>query len=128
MSTEQTPAKKLAELKKTIADAKREADRVRLELPRAEWSKEYEARKARTLTGTKYVDVEVRYEIDKDDLTDLGFHHEDDCSGITYDPEDDGDNLRALSDWHDKAHGLSLWASCPYEPCKLLTADFRKTP
>jgi hypothetical protein len=44
------------------------------------------------------------------------------------DIDDVADNRQKLSDWHDHSHGLSLWASCPYEPCKLLTDDFRKTP
>ena len=37
-------------------------------------------------------------------------------------------NRRALSDWHDHAHGLSLWAMCVYEPRNHLTDEFRKTP
>jgi hypothetical protein len=36
-------------------------------------------------------------------------------------------NRRRLADWHDHAHGLSLWTHCSYEPCKLLTDEFRRT-
>ncbi|SEI45357.1 hypothetical protein SAMN04487917_101375 [Arthrobacter sp. yr096] len=38
------------------------------------------------------------------------------------------DGRQKLSDWHDTAHGLTLWANCPHEPCKLLSDDFRRTP
>lgn len=52
--------------------------------------------------------------------------------GATHDEyvdiDDVVDNRRKLSDWHDEAHGLTLWAMCPHEPCKLLTDEFRKTP
>ena len=75
--------------------------------------------------------VTVEVDIDASVLEDNGYHHEEDCPAAT--SEDDGaddvqNNLRRLSDWHDHAHGLSLWAACPYEPCKLLTDGFRSTP
>lgn len=72
------------------------------------------------------VNVDVDVDIDQDLLEENGYHHEDDCpveelAGM-------GDNLRALSDWHDDAHGLSLWAHCVQAPCNILTDEFRSTP
>jgi hypothetical protein len=75
--------------------------------------------------------VTVDVDIDEQLLEENGYHHEGDCPGATSDDDefdDTEDNLRRLSDWHDQAHGLSLWAACPYEPCKLLTDSFRSTP
>lgn len=77
------------------------------------------------------ITVDVDVDIDEELLEENGYHHEDDCPGGYDDMDVDDDtyeNRRQLSDWHDHAHGLSLWAACPYEPCKLLTNDFRKTP
>jgi hypothetical protein len=77
------------------------------------------------------VTVDVDVAIDEDLLEENGYHHEDDCPGSASDNDDfddTEDNLRRLSDWHDEAHGLRLWAACPHEPCKLLTDEFRKTP
>lgn len=124
----QTPAEKLAEIRRTITTAKRAEQRAILELPREDWNKDYKLRKDRMLTGTKVVDVDVDYEIDKDDLEALGYHHTNDCDGSEIDPDEGSANRRALSDWHDQAHGLTLWSNCPHEPCKLLTDEFRRTP
>jgi len=49
------------------------------------------------------------------------------ATGESIDIEDVVDNRQKLSDWHDHAHGLSLWAMCPHEPCRLLTDEFRRT-
>ncbi|MBT2537241.1 hypothetical protein [Arthrobacter sp. ISL-69] len=38
------------------------------------------------------------------------------------------DNIKRLSDWHDHAHGLTLWSHCAYAPCNILTDEFRRTP
>lgn len=73
--------------------------------------------------------VSVDVDIDEDVLEENGYHHEDDCGG-TYDDTDVPDhetNRRALSDWHDQAHGLSLWAMCVAEPCSHLTDEFRSS-
>lgn len=76
------------------------------------------------------VTVDVDVDIDEDLLEENGYHHEDDCPSTVadFDEEDLTADLKALSDWHDHAHGLSLWANCSYEPCRLLTDDFRRTP
>jgi hypothetical protein len=37
-------------------------------------------------------------------------------------------NRQTLSDWHDHAHGLTLWSGCPHEPCNLLSLEYRSTP
>lgn len=70
--------------------------------------------------------VSVDVDIDASVLEDNGYHHEEDCP-ISDEPAADTDRRR-LSDWHDHAHGLSLWANCVYEPCSLLTDEFRSTP
>jgi hypothetical protein len=81
-----------------------------------------------------YQTLTVDVDIDASVLEEHGYHHEDDCPATpTVDDMDVPDNeinRRALSDWHDQAHGLGLglWASCVYEPCNLLTDEFRKTP
>lgn len=127
---EQTPAQKLAEIRKTIAVAKRAEQKAVLELPREEWNRDYEWRKGATLSGSKTVDVDVDFEIEKEDLESLGYHHEDDCSSMPYDDTDVPDhetNRRALADWHDESHGISLWAHCMQAPCKILTDEFRSS-
>jgi hypothetical protein len=92
-------------------------------------SGEHEApKKRRPFYQTLTVDVDIDASI----LEEHGYHHEDDCPATaTADDvefDDIGHNLRLLSDWHDQAHGLSLWANCRQEPCRLLTDDFRRTP
>lgn len=72
------------------------------------------------------VNVDVDVDIDEEFLEENGYHHEDDCPGAD-EPAIDTDRQR-LSDWHDHTHGLSLWANCVYEPCNLLTDEFRSTP
>ena|GEM_PF-4589084 len=126
----QTPAEKLVAIRKTIQAAKREEEKTVRELPREEWNRDYQWRKGRTLSTSKTVDVEVDFDIDKDDLEALGYHHEDDCGSAGYDDMDVPDhetNRRRLSDWHDDTHGLTLWASCTHEPCKILTDEFRSS-
>jgi len=125
---ELTPAQKLADIRKTIAAAKREEDKTIWELPKEDRHRDWEIRRGRILRGS--TEVTVDYELNKDDLESLGYHHEDDCAGSYDDAEvpDPEANRRRLSDWHDHAHGLSLWASCVYEPCNLLTDEFRSTP
>lgn len=131
---EQTPAQKLADIRKTLAKARRDEQKAVLELPREEWNRDYQWRKGRTLSGSKTVDVD--FEIEKEDLEALGYHHQDDCSVHSYDDDGDviletashEDDRRALLDWHDEAHGLSLWAHCMQLPCKILTDEFRSTP
>lgn len=73
-----------------------------------------------------FTSVNVDVDIDASVLEDNGYHHEDDCPAE--DRMDHEADIRALSDWHDQAHGLNLWANCPYEPCKLLGDEFRSTP
>lgn len=72
------------------------------------------------------VNVDVDVDMDEDLLEENGYHHEDDCA-LSNEPASDTDRQR-LSDWHDHTHGLSLWAACVYEPCNLLTDEFRSTP
>jgi hypothetical protein len=77
-----------------------------------------------------YQTVSVDVDIDASVLEDAGYHHEDECPGGSYDDMDVPDhetNRRTLADWHDHAHGLSLWAHCSYEPCNLLTDEFRSS-
>ena len=73
-----------------------------------------------------YTTVNVDVDIDVSVLEDNGFHHEDECPNA--DESDFTKDRRELSDWHDKAHGLTLWQSCPYEPCTILSLDYRSTP
>lgn len=127
MSTS-TPTEKLAAIRKTISEAKRQEEKVRWELPKEERHRDWEIRQGRTLRGS--TEVTVDYELNKDDLESLGYHHEDDCGSAGYDDMDVPDhetNRRRLSDWHDTAHGLTLWASCPHEPCTILTDEFRSS-
>lgn len=76
--------------------------------------------------------VTVDVDIDTSVLEENGYHHEEDCpaASVKGDNAIEGldDNRQRLSDWHDHSHGLTLWASCVYEPCNLLTDDFRSTP
>lgn len=81
-------------------------------------------KKRRSYLQTVTVDVDI----DASVLEDNGYHHEEDCPANNEDESDVDDNRQRLSDWHDHAHGLSLWAHCMYEPCRLLTDDFRSTP
>lgn len=127
--SEQSPSQKLFDIRKRITEAKREEQKAVRELPRKEWNKDYEWRKGRILRGSKTVDVDIDFEIEKEDLEALGYHHQDDCGG-TYDDMDVPDhetNRQRLSDWHDQAHGLTLWASCVYQPCNHLTDEFRSS-
>lgn len=132
MAAEQTPVEVLAEIRNGMRELKNKEMSARLALPKEDWQRDYDRRKHRTLRGRK--DVEVDFEIDAEDLEYLGYHHEKDCTVRRYDEDGDlieaghEDDRRALLDWHDQAHGLSLWAACPYEPCKLLTDAFRSTP
>ena len=84
-------------------------------------------KKRRSYLQTVSVDVDI----DASVLEDNGYHHEEDCPAKATD-EDSADvinvGLRALSDWHDHNHGLTLWANCPHDPCRLLSDDFRSTP
>lgn len=85
------------------------------------------AKKRRPFYQTLTVDVDI----DTSVLEENGYHHEEDCPAIAAQDDDVldvDDNRQRLSDWHDHSHGLSLWASCVYEPCNLLTDDFRSTP
>ncbi len=73
-----------------------------------------------------YTSVNVDVDIDASVLEDNGYHHEDDCPAD--EERDFAGDLQTFSDWHDQAHGLTLWANCPYEPCGLLRDEFRSTP
>ena len=130
--TEKTPSEKLAEIRKGIRDLKQEEMHARFKLSKDEWQRDYDLTKHRKLRGSK--DVQVDFEIDAEDLEYLGYHHEKDCAvrscdddGVLIAPDHEGDR-RALLDWHDQAHGLTLWANCAYESCHLLSDDFRSTP
>ncbi len=86
---------------------------------------EHEApKKRRPFYQTLTVDVDI----DTSVLEENGYHHEEDCpSGAESEYDDTEDNRRQLSDWHDEAHGLTLWTMCPHQPCKILTDDFRSS-
>lgn len=74
--------------------------------------------------------ITVDVDIDESVLEENGYHHEEDCPASQKDEEQDVDHefsLRQLSDWHDRAHGLSLWSSCMIEPCRVLAPSFRTT-
>ncbi|UOD80324.1 hypothetical protein [Paenarthrobacter ureafaciens] len=74
--------------------------------------------------------ITVDVDIDESVLEENGYHHEDDCPSNTQVEDSDVDlgfNLRQLSDWHDRAHGLNLWSSCMIEPCRVLAPSFRTT-
>lgn len=74
--------------------------------------------------------ITVDVDIDESVLEENGYHHEDDCPSTTHAEDSDVDlgfNLRQLSDWHDRAHGLNLWSSCMIEPCRVLAPSFRTT-
>ena len=81
----------------------------------------------RVTSVSTYVDVDI----DEQLLEENGYHHEDDCpNGALDDLDDELDvegNRQKLRDWHDAAHGLSPWANCSYEPCKILTDEFRSS-
>ncbi|GAA5229229.1 hypothetical protein [Arthrobacter cryoconiti] len=111
--------------------AAREVERKALwALPLEDQDREYRFKRARTLHGSK--EVEVDYVIDSDDLEELGYHHKDECpSSASRHDVDEPDELtarRALSDWHDDEHGNQLWAMCRQQPCDQLPHDFRSTP
>jgi len=74
---------------------------------------------------TRSITVDVDVDIDEQMLEENGYHHEDDCDAEL--EADIAEDRQALSDWHDQTHGLSLWASCTHEPCKLLTDEFRSS-
>lgn len=84
------------------------------------------AKKRRSFYQTLTVDVDIDVSV----LEDNGYHHEEDCPGNAAGEESDAipEGLQALSDWHDATHGLSLWAACQQEPCRILSDDFRATP
>lgn len=85
---------------------------------------------AKTKRKPFYRTVTVDVDIDESDLEDAGYHHEDDCTTVAAQGDDDmgvDDNRQKLIDWHDLTHGLTLWASCTHEPCSILTHDFRRT-
>ena len=74
--------------------------------------------------------ITVDVDIDESVLEENGYHHEDDCPSTAQVDEEDRDlefNLRQMSDWHDRAHGLNLWSSCMIEPCRVLAPSFRTT-
>lgn len=83
-------------------------------------------RRFRMQTVSTTVDVDI----DEDLLEENGYHHEDDCPSTAAEVSDEdlAADFRTFSDWHDQAHGLTLWANCAYEPCHLLSDDFRRTP
>lgn len=76
-----------------------------------------------------YQSITVDVDIDESVLEENGYHHEDDCPANPEEGEveDDEANRRTLSDWHDSAHGCSLWAACSHEPCNILTHEFRSS-
>lgn len=133
MSGEKTPVEVLADIRNDLRELKNKELSARMKLPKEDWQRDYDRRKHRTLRGTK--EVEVDFEIDAEDLEYLGYHHQKDCTVRQYDEDGDllieaghEDDRRALLDWHDHNHGLTLWANCPHEPCHLLSDAFRSTP
>lgn len=118
----ETPTADLTSIRKSIEDLRRQERAAVRKLPSAEWTRDRRQQEARKLSGSKTVDVDVDWEIDKDDLADLGYHHEDDCpaTGVEIAPA-----RQALADWHDLNHGYHLWSACTEEPCNVLTREFR---
>lgn len=76
--------------------------------------------RARPTTKTITVNTDVDVELTAEDLADFADFADDEAG--------DTANRRALLDWHDKAHGLSSWQGCSYEPCNLLSLEYRETP
>lgn len=68
------------------------------------------------------ITVTVDAEVEESDIEDAGYHHEDDCPALDVDVTA---ARQALSDWHDKAHGLTLWEGCPFDPCYNLPREFK---
>lgn len=66
--------------------------------------------------------------IAEEDICFIDDDHCIECSHAPVDHDENATNRRALLDWHDKAHGLTSWQTCTYEPCSLLTLDYRETP
>lgn len=78
-------------------------------------------------------EIEVTVTIDENHLEDAGYHHEDDCKCAGDHVEDldaftrpHTDTQDALHDWHEQAHGYTIWSGCRQEPCSILTIDYRK--
>lgn len=36
------------------------------------------------------------------------------------------DNMKAFKTWHERAHTLTTWAACPFEPCNHMDKEFRE--
>jgi len=130
--SEQTPVEALAGIRKDLRELKNKELSARMKLPKEDWQRDYDRIKNRTLRG--YKDVQVDFEIDAEDLEYLGYHHSKDCTVRSYDEDGElieaghEEDRRALLDWHDQTHGLTLWASCPHDPCRILSDEFRSTP
>jgi hypothetical protein len=79
--------------------------------------------------GRFYQTVNVDVDIDSSVLEENGYHHEDDCEKLEIEVEVEMAETRAnrenLRDWHDQKHGLTLWTSCTYDPCTLLSDAFK---
>lgn len=97
------------------------------------------AERAEARDGSVSVDITTEVtetvRVTKEEMRVAGWHHNADCKKFDPDAVPDSDDrlqmvaearaLRAdthyaLQDWHDRAHGLTSWANCPNEPCKLL--------
>ncbi|AIZ01732.1 hypothetical protein ArV1_044 [Arthrobacter phage vB_ArtM-ArV1] len=75
-------------------------------------------------------EVQETVRVTKEEMSAAGWHHESQCNsghelmaGVA--TVDEAAALRAdthyaLQDYHDRAHGITQWANCPHEPCKLL--------
>ncbi|ASX98724.1 hypothetical protein SEA_COLUCCI_54 [Arthrobacter phage Colucci] len=89
--------------------------------------------------GAVMVDIDTHItdtvRVEQSEMRAAGWHHNSECKKFDPDAVTDSDDrlqmieaaraLRAdthyaLQDWHDRAHGLTSWANCPNEPCKLL--------
>lgn len=125
-----TPSETFKQAQTARHEAKRAETRALWALPEPDLKTELARIRRRTVRGTK--EVEVDYEIDADDLEELGYHHKDDCPAPSnrhdVNEPDDLAARRTLSDWHDDTHGNQLWSMCHQQPCNQLPHDFRSTP
>lgn len=89
------------------------------------------AERAEARSGAVTVEIDTHItetvQVTKEEMTAAGWHHESECkTGVTDAVSVEevralrADTHYALQDYHDRAHGITQWANCPHEPCKLL--------
>lgn len=108
-----------------------------LQVKRAEAAKDREDRHRRRQNTVTVHDIDGHIEVAVEDLEDAGWHKDGACPASTgpvflaganhYAPGDVAASAihRTLQDWHDTQHGLTSWANCSYEPCRLLPESFK---